>query len=42
MNLPLRNLRRPIVAATAVAALGIGVPAALALSDPPARSGWRP
>ena len=42
MNLHLRNLRRPLFAATAVAALGIGVPAALALTDAPARSRLEP
>ena len=37
MTLHLRRLRRPLFAATAVAALGIGVPAALALTDGPER-----
>ena len=42
MTPTLRSLRRPIFAATAVATLGIGVPAALALTDAPDRPRLEP
>src|SRR5688572_14410159 len=42
MNLHLRTLRRPLFAATAVAALGVGVPAAIALTDAPERPRLEP
>ena len=42
MNLRLRSFRRPLFAVAVVATLGLGVPAALAFADPPARPRLEP